>query len=137
MIRRTSSAGSLSGVPVVLALVVALAGCSSADVTLESRPTDADSAQQLAELVAATADCGSLEYYDDTADTWDFTCQTGDESYLIRAVADDEAKRIGLVELGASPPVKAGAYFLVQVATDADGSPAGNVERFPGKVAGR
>ncbi len=76
----------------VLALVVALAGCSSADVTLESRPTDADSAQQLAELVAATADCGSLEYYDDTADTWDFTCQTGDESYLIRAVTDDEAK---------------------------------------------
>jgi hypothetical protein len=111
-----------------------MGGCSSAQVTLESRPADADSAQDLVELVADTAGCRGLEYYDDTADHWDFTCQDGDDSYLIRAVRDEGAKQAGLQELGTSPEVKAGAYFLVQAATRTDGSAAGDLDRFPGHV---
>jgi hypothetical protein len=53
----------MAAVPVGL-----VAGCSSSDATLESRPTDADGAQDLTELVADTAHCGSSEYVDDRPD---------------------------------------------------------------------
>lgn len=115
---------------------VLLAGCASPDITLESRPTDAAGAQDLAELVARTAECGSLEYYDDTGDTWDFTCQSGQASYLIRVVRDDSARRAGLQDLGSSPPVKGGAYFLVQAGTRPDGKASGDLGPFPGDVEG-
>jgi hypothetical protein len=117
----------------VTAVAVLLAGCSSSDVTLDTRPTDADSAQALAELVADTAGCGSFEYYDDTQDQWAFTCQSGDASYDIRVVPDEDAKRAVLQQLGASPPVKAGAYFLAQAA-QVNGEASGDLERFPGEI---
>jgi hypothetical protein len=121
---------------VLLAAAVGLllGGCTSSDVTLESRPTDADSAQDLAELVAEKAECGSFEYYDDTKDQWVFTCQSGDASYDIRVVPDEDARRAVLQLTGASSPVKAGAYFLVQAAARADGQPSGALDRFPGEV---
>jgi hypothetical protein len=111
-----------------------LVGCSSSDVTLQSRPTDADSARQLAELVAARAHCGSLEDFDETKDQWVFTCQSGDASYAIRVVPDGKAKRTVLGLVGATPPVKAGAYYLVQAATNQDGTASGGLERFPGDL---
>ena len=129
---RTAVVASL----VLAAGTAALTGCSSSDVTLDSRPTDAGSAQDLAELVADKADCGSFEYYDDTQEHWDFTCQAGNGSYLIRVVGDDNARKASLDELGVAPPVKAGAYFLVQAATGEDGTATGGLDRFPGDVAG-
>jgi hypothetical protein len=124
---------------VLLAAVVGLVlgGCSSSDVTLESRPTDADSARDIAELVARTADCGSVEYYDDTTDHWTFTCQSGrsgEHSYEIAVVRDDRAKFTVLDEWGGTPPVRVGAYFLVQAARNVDGSASGDVDRFPGEI---
>ena len=119
--------------PVAVAAVV-LAGCSSSDVTLESRPTDADSAQDLAERVAETADCGSLEYFDTTKDGWSFTCQSGDASYQIWTVTDASAKRAVLTRIGLSPAVKGGAYFLVKASTPTSGTPSGDLDRFPGEI---
>jgi len=123
-------------IPVVLSVAVVVTGCSSSEVTLETQPADAESAQELAELVAERGECGSFEYYDDSEDDWTFTCQSGEESYQITVVRDESAKRGRLEELGNSPPVKTGAYFLVQAATNADGSAAGDVERFPGEGVG-
>jgi hypothetical protein len=121
--------------PVAAASLVLLAGCTSSDVTLDSRPTDADSAQDLAELVTDTAGCGGFEYFDDTPDQWAFTCQSGEATYDIRVVPDERAKGIVLRSLGSEPPVKEGAYFLVHAATDEDGRASGDLERFPGDVA--
>jgi hypothetical protein len=118
--------------PVIVAGVL-LAGCSSSGVTLESRPTDSDSAQDLAELVAETADCGSLEYFDDEKDVWSFTCQSGDDSYQIWTVRNASAKRAVLDSIGLSPAVKAGAFFLVK-ASPTSGQPRGDLDRFPGEI---
>jgi hypothetical protein len=122
-------------IPVAATILVLIAGCSSTDVTLDSRPTDADSAQALAELVAETAQCGSFEYFNDTPHEWAFTCQSGEASYDIRVVPDEGAKRAVLQALGSAPPVKEGAYYLVQAATNEDGSASGDLDRFPGDVA--
>lgn len=136
MIRPTSASKPGRGLVSAALAVLLLAACSSSDVTLQSRPSDADSARDLAELVAEKAECGSVEYYNDAADRWTFTCQSGDGSYQITVVRDEGAKQAALDELGTSPPVKTGAYFLVQAATDANGTAAGDLERFPGEVAG-
>jgi hypothetical protein len=112
---------------------VLLAGCSSSDVTLQSRPTDAGSAQALAELVAEKADCGGFEYYSDTKDRWSFTCQSGDDSYEIWVVRDGSAKRAVLKSVGVSPAVKVGAFFLVK-STPSSGAPYGDLDRFPGEI---
>jgi hypothetical protein len=112
---------------------VLLAGCSSSDVTLQSRPTDADSAQALAELVAEKADCGSVEYYNIAKDTWSFTCQSGDASYDIWTVGNASARRAVLRRIGLSPAVKGGAYFLVKPARTS-GEPPSDLDRFPGEI---
>ena len=84
--------------------------------------------------MAEKADCGSVEDYDDTRDQWAFTCQSGDATYGISVVSDEDARRSVLRLLGASPPVKAGAYVLVQAFTGEDGQPSGDLRRFPGEI---
>ena len=116
----------------MLAAAVVLSGCSSSDVALDSRPHDADSAQDLAELVAKTADCGSLEYFDQTQDEWSFTCQSGDDSYQIWAVRNGSARRAVLEQVGLAPAVKGGAYFLVKASTT--NGTRGDLDRFPGEI---
>jgi hypothetical protein len=118
----------------VLAGGILLTGCSASQVTLQSRPTDADSGHDLAALVADTAHCRDLEYLDDTENQWAFTCQSGDATYDIRVVSDESAKRALLRQLGARQPVKAGRYFLVQAALQADLQPSGDTDRFPGEI---
>lgn len=123
----------LRAFPAVAAGVLLLAGCSSSDVTLQSRPTDADSAQNLAELVAGKADCGSDEYYDDTKDTRSFTCPSGEDSYQIWTVRDAGARQAVLSRIGLAPAVKGGAHFLVK-STPSSRQPYGNLDRFPGEI---
>jgi hypothetical protein len=124
----------LSRAVAVIAGGFLLAGCSASHVTLQSRPTDADSGHDLAALVADTAHCRDLEYLDDTENQWAFTCQSGDATYDIRVVSDENAKGALLRQLGARQPVKAGAYFLVLAALRADLQPSGDLDRFPGAV---
>jgi hypothetical protein len=121
---------------VLAAGTAALTGCSSSDVTLDSRPTDSDSAQGLAELVAQTADCGSFEYYDDAAMRWDFTCQDGDRTFVIRTVGSSDVKRSTLQDwAGSASPVKAGKFFLVQEFEGSGGAgTAADLEGFPGEL---
>lgn len=111
---------------------VVLAGCSSSGVTFESRPTDAGSAQDLAQLVAEKAGCGSLEYFDETRDGWSFTCQSGEGSYQIWAARNASGKRAVLKQIGLAPEVKAGAYFLVKASTT--NGKRGDLDRFPGEI---
>jgi hypothetical protein len=134
----TAIRSGFRAVPLAAAAVI-LAGCSGSDVTLASRPTDAASAQDLAELVADTAHCGGFEDYTAGDDHWDFTCQTSDpdqRSFQIRAVSSEAAKRAALTEWGRlGSPVKVGRYFLVQVGEmPGRTSSPGDLDPFPGTV---
>jgi hypothetical protein len=130
--------GSGFGVAALAAAVV-LGGCSGSDVALESRPTDAGSARDLAELVADTADCRGFEDYSAGNDHWDFTCQTSDAeelSYQIRTVSSEDARTAALTEFGQrGSPVKVGRYFLVLVG-ETPGRTSGpeDLDAFPGTV---
>jgi hypothetical protein len=119
--------------------VVVLGGCSGSSVTLDSRPTDAGSARDLAQLVAETAHCRGFEDYAADDDHWDFTCQTGDsgeQSYQIRAVSSQAAKKKAMDQWGQrGSPVKAGRYFLVQLGeTPGRTNSPGDLDAFPGTL---
>ena len=119
----------------VLGLAILLAGCGG-DVTLDSRPRDADSAEELARLVADSGDCDGFEYFNAASGYWSFTCQADEHSFTITAVEDEEAKQEVIdASLGLSP-MKEGRYFLVQEARYESGRPntERTLERFPGEL---
>ena len=129
-------------VPALAALVV-LSGCSRSDVPLSSRPTDVDSARDLARGVAGAGDCGSLEDLGAGTGYWEFTCQAGDRSFTITTVSRSSVRLPRLAVLARSPaPVKAGDWYLVQEALDFGQSksgpprptPVSDLDRFSGKV---
>jgi len=128
-------------VPALAALVV-LSGCSP-DVPLSSRPSDVDSARDLARSVAHAGDCGSLEDLGAGTGYWEFTCQAGDRSFTITAVSDRRALLARTAALSwSSAPVKTGKWYLVQEGLDFGQSKAGpprptpvsDLDRFPGRV---
>jgi hypothetical protein len=116
------------------AVAALLTGCGSSSATLSSRPTDLSSARDLAQLVADTAKCGSLEDYAQHSDYWTFTCQTGERSYEIRTLNSRVARQDAVNALTASAPVKAGDFFLVIETATAGPTSAADLASFPGSL---
>ena len=98
-----------------LALAGSLVACRKADVGPRERPVDANSARVVAEFVARRSGCAGFEDYDLRAkDHWDFTCQVGDEMFLLRAVSNPTVRAARIAELeSANKPFEAGETCLI------------------------
>jgi hypothetical protein len=85
-------------------------------------PTSTESARQLAQAIAANADCGGFEDYNfnRARDTWVFTCQTPSNSFEIVAYGSEEARSAGIRSLDAGTnPHLTKHFYAVAVMTSA------------------
>ncbi|MGH3770251.1 MAG: hypothetical protein ACRDRW_02440 [Pseudonocardiaceae bacterium] len=119
---------------------LALGGCASSRVSLDSQPQDQRSGRALARTVADTANCPNFEDDDlSAADHWDFTCQKPDQTFSIRVVANPTAREKAIKELGADgKPYKAGRFFVVNQAIGENhvNTPE-DLKQFPGEPGAR
>lgn len=101
--------------PAFLALIGSLVACRTETVSLQQRPTDPESARAVAALIARRSGCTGFEDYDLNAKGhWDFTCQVGDQMFLLRSVSSSLDRATRIAELrAANQPFEAGETWLI------------------------
>lgn len=123
----------------LLAVALLAGGCAGTPVSLDSRPTDEDSARDLARTVAGRAHCAGFEDYRLDGTTWQFTCQigaSGERMFGIRITNSATAQARAARRLAErSTPYRAGRYFLVTefLAPGRTTTPA-HLTPFPGRL---
>lgn len=115
-----------------------ISGCAPKG-SLTERPSDRDSGRALARTVAEQARCDGFEDYDVTApDAWEFTCQAGEEMFVIRAASTRASRNAAIPGLTAAHlPYRTGRFFVVwPLATPGMRSSPRSLDKFPGDLPG-
>lgn len=118
-------------VPLLMGLGVLAAGCGGPNANVADRPTDLDSARDLAKAVAQKAECEGFEDFGlDADDKWAFTCQFGQRGMFVIRTAVSTQLRDAARPTGTA--YKVGAFYLVT--PDTTTPDLRHLQAFPGEL---